>query len=80
MKFASDSTIIYHPGDVDVILLPHFLLSFLPLSEVIVEFEPNSYTVEEDEGVVRFSIVKRTQTTQDVTVQFTTQDGSATCM
>ena len=63
-----------------MILLPHFLLSFPPLSEVIVEFEPSSYTVDEDVGVVRFSIVKRTQTTQDVTVQFTTQDGSAICM
>ena len=48
-------------------------------SSVIVQFQPSSYTVDEDEGVVTFTIVKRTQTTQDVTVQFTTQDGSATC-
>ena len=47
-------------------------------SAVIVEFQPSSYTVDEDEGVVRFSIVKRTRTTQGVTVQFTTQNGSAT--
>ena len=53
---------------------------YFPLlfSAVIVQFQPSSYIVNEDEGVVRFTIVKRTQTTQDVTVQFTTQDGSAT--
>ena len=47
---------------------------------VLVEFEPTSYTVDEEDGVVRFTIVKRTPTTQPVTVLFTTQDGSATCM
>ena len=45
---------------------------------MIIEFQPSSYTVDEDEGVVRFTIVKKTDTTHDVTVQFTTQDGSAT--
>jgi len=57
-----------------------FFILLLPLlfCAVIVQFQPSSYTVNEDEGVVTFSIVKRTQTTQDVTVQFTTQDGSAT--
>ena len=47
---------------------------------VLVEFDPTSYTVNEEDRVVLFTIVKRTPTTQPVTVQFTTQDGSATCM
>ena len=46
---------------------------------VLVEFQPSSYTVVEGERVVRFIIVKRAQTSKDVIVQFTTQDGSATC-
>lgn len=44
------------------------------------EFQPNFYTVNEVERVVRFTIVKRTQTTEEVTVLFTTVDGTAVCM
>ena len=43
------------------------------------EFQPISYVVNEDDGVVSFTIVKRTPTTQDITVQISTTDGSATC-
>ena len=45
---------------------------------VVVEFQPNSYTVDEDDGIVSFVLVKRTPTTQDVTVQISTVGGSAT--
>lgn len=44
----------------------------------MVEFQPNSYTVNEDDGIVTFVLVKRTPTTQDVTVQISTVGGSAT--
>ena len=44
----------------------------------MVEFQPNSYTVNEDDGIVSFVLVKRTPTTQDVTVQISTVGGSAT--
>ena len=36
--------------------------------------------MNEAEGVVTFTVVKRTQTTETVTVLFTTADGSATGM
>ena len=42
------------------------------------EFQPNSYTVCEDDGIVSFVLVKRTPTTQEVTVQISTVGGSAT--
>ena len=58
---------------------PAFSFSNLIPCAVIVEFQPSSYTVVEGEGMVRFAIVKRTLTTEDVTVQFTTHEGSATC-
>ena len=44
---------------------------------MLVEFDPTSYTVNEDAGFVTFTIVKRTQTTEDVTVRFNTVPGSA---
>jgi len=43
---------------------------------VVVEFEPASYTVPETDDVI-FRIVKRTATTEDVTVLFNTSPGSA---
>ena len=43
---------------------------------VVVEFEPASYTVAETDDVI-FRIVKRTATTEDVTVLFNTSPGSA---
>ena len=45
---------------------------------MLIEFQFNSFSVNERTGEVRFTIVKRNQTSQPVTVQFTTQDGSAT--
>jgi hypothetical protein len=47
-------------------------------ANVLVEFQPNSYTVCEDDGIVSFVLVKRTPTTQEVTVQISTVGGSAT--
>ena len=49
----------------------HFLVA------VVVEFQPNSYIVNENEGMVRFILVKRTQSARDVTVHLSTVDGSA---
>ncbi len=37
------------------------------------EFDPTSYTVNESNGYVEFIILKKTTTTQPVTIQFTTQ-------
>jgi len=46
---------------------------------VVVEFDPTTYTVTESEGaVVMFQIVKRTMTTQPVSVFFSTSPGTAT--
>ena len=44
----------------------------------MVEFQPNSYTVNEEDGIVSLVVVRRTPTTQDVTVRILTQDGTAT--
>ena len=41
------------------------------------EFQPNFYNVYEVERVVRFTIVKRTRTTREVAILFTTVDGTA---
>ena len=43
---------------------------------VVVEFEPTLYTVPETDDVI-FRIVKRTATTEDVTVLFSTSPDSA---
>lgn len=44
---------------------------------MVVEFHPNSYIVNEREGMVRLILVKRTESTHDVTVHLSTVDGSA---
>lgn len=44
---------------------------------VVVEFQHSSHTVNEFEREVEFTIVKRTHTTESVSVVFTTMDGSA---
>ena len=50
-----------------------------PFAAVVVEFDPTMYTVTESEGaVVMFRIVKRTNTTQPVSVLFSTSPGTAT--
>ena len=51
---------------------------FLPDRTVIVEFDSSVYEVDEDAGVVSLTLVKRTPTTQSVTVLISTEDGSAT--
>ena len=43
----------------------------------MVEFDPSSYTVNEDDGSVTFMIVKRNETTLSITVNFSTVPGSA---
>ena len=43
---------------------------------VVVEFEPTLYTVPETDDVI-FRIVKRSTTTEDVTVLFSTSPGTA---
>ena len=45
---------------------------------VVVEFDPTSFSVQESFGVATFTVVKRTLTTREVTVLFSTQDGTAT--
>jgi len=60
----------------NVVLL---MLISIPLIVVVtVEFDPTTYTVTESEGVVMFQIVKRTMTTQPVSVLFSTSPGTAT--
>ena len=43
-----------------------------------VEFEPTTYTVDEPDCYANITVVKRGQTTQTVSVSFTTADGNAT--
>ena len=45
---------------------------------VTVEFEPTTYTVDESDCYANITVVKRRQTTQTVSVSFTTADGNAT--
>ena len=47
-------------------------------SDVLVEFDPTSYTVLESDRYANITVVKRGQTTQTVSVSFTTADGTAT--
>ena len=44
----------------------------------MVEFDPTSYTVSESDRYANITVVKLGETTQTVTVEFTTADGSAT--
>ena len=44
---------------------------------VVVEFDNSSYAVNEDDGFVNFMIVKWTQTTLSITVNFSTVPGTA---
>ena len=44
---------------------------------MVVEFHPNSYIVNEREGMVRLILVKRMESTHDITVHLSTVDGSA---
>ena len=46
--------------------------------DVLVEFDPTSYSVSESGRFVNITIVKRGQTTQTVSVDFNTADGTAT--
>jgi len=52
--------------------------TFHTLAAVVVEFDPTTYTVAESEGVVMFRVVKRTMTTQPVSVFFSTSPDTAT--
>ena len=56
--------------------IPSFGISLSPA--VTVEFDPTSYTVSESDRYANITVVKRGQTTQTVSVTFTTIDGSAT--
>jgi hypothetical protein len=53
-------------------------ISIQETANVIVEFDSSVYEVDEDAGVVSLTLVKRTPTTQSVTVLISTEDGSAT--
>ena len=44
---------------------------------MVIEFQQNSYTVNEFDTEVEFTMLKRSQTTDSVSVLFTTTDGSA---
>ena len=48
------------------------------VTAVTVEFDPTSYTVSESDRYANITVVKRGQTTQTVSVNFNTADGSAT--
>ena len=56
----------------------YFSMCVSLLSVVTVEFDPVSYTVSESDSFVNITVVKRGQTTQTVSVDFSTADGSAT--
>ena len=45
---------------------------------MLVEFDPTSYTVSESGRLANITVVKRGQTTQTVSVEFSTADGTAT--
>ena len=45
---------------------------------VEVEFEPIAYSISEDQVMVSFIIVKRSSVDRDISVLFSTEDGSAT--
>ena len=51
---------------------------FHTIADVVVEFDPTTYTVAESEGVVMFRIVKGTMSTQPVSVFFSTSPNTAT--
>ena len=61
-------------------MLIYELLSttILAVTAVTVEFDPTSYTVSESDRYANITVVKRGQTTQTVSVSFTTADGNAT--
>ena len=46
---------------------------------MVLEFQPSIYIVSEDVGVVALTIVKRAETTRNITVHFFTKDESASC-
>lgn len=48
------------------------------VSDVLVEISPESYTVTENGVSVRFTIVKVRDSDRDVSVLFSTEDGTAT--
>ena len=54
-----------------------FIYEFIFLSVVTVEFDPTSYTVSESDAFANITVLKRGQTTQPVSVEFTTADDSA---
>ena len=61
------------------ILLQALTQHFHTIAAVVVEFDTTIYAVAESEGaVVMFRIVKRTMTTQPVSVLFSTSPGTAT--
>ena len=51
---------------------------FLFPPDVVVEFDPASYTVSESGRLVNITVVKRGQTTQTVNIDLSTADGTAT--
>ena len=53
------------------------LLHYLAVTAVTVEFDPTSYTVSESDRYANITVVKREQTSQTVSVTFSTMDGSA---
>ena len=56
----------------------HVYYIILVVMAVTVEFDPTSYTISESDHYANITVVKRGQTTQTVSVTFTTADGSAT--
>ena len=50
----------------------------LVVMAVTVEFDPTSYTISESDHYANITVVKRNQTSQTVSVNITTADGSAT--
>ena len=58
--------------------LGHDCSHFLSYTGAEIGFDPSIYSVDEDAGVVTFYIQKKSNLNREVTVHFTTMDGTAT--
>ena len=64
--------------DIFLIVLLFLSLAHFMTIDVVVEFDPTSYAVNEDAGTAVVTVVKRTETERPVTVGFRTESGTAT--
>ena len=71
--------IVSHPATKIVIKINTSSIMCISLFPVVtVEFDPTNYTVSESDRYANITVVKRGQTAQTVSVEFSTAGGSAT--